>query len=232
MLLRKLSVVFCAVLLLFAASKGHEVYRAFSATPALAESKPESTKPETEADAGKSEPTTDETVEKDGKQASTDKNDDKNIDAPKDITEFTPSELNLLQSLRERRELIDQRDAALTEREKVLSGLEAQVEAKINELNTIKDQIEQLRADIDQRSKKFRKSEDEQILSLVRVYEKMKPKDAAAIFNNLELTILLDVVKNMKETKLAPIMAAMDNGKAKTLSAELAQRETLPSLPN
>ncbi|MCA3270090.1 MAG: hypothetical protein INF44_07070, partial [Thalassospira sp.] len=95
-----------------------------------------------------------------------------------------------------------------------------------------KDQIEQLRSDIDQRSKKFKKSEDEQILSLVRVYEKMKPKDAAAIFNNLELTILLDVVKNMKETKLAPIMAAMDTGKAKTLSAELAQRETLPSLPN
>ncbi|MCE2964245.1 MAG: hypothetical protein LW855_00410 [Alphaproteobacteria bacterium] len=229
MLLRKLSVVFCAVLLLFAASKGYEVYRAFSVTPAQAE-----TKPDTSKDAAKTEPVATDSAKKDGEHAAGEKHDekDKNKDAPKDVTEFTPSELNLLQSLRERREHIDQRETALAEREKVLSGLEAQVETKINELNTIKDQIEQLRSDIDQRSKKFKKSEDEQILSLVRVYEKMKPKDAAAIFNNLELTILLDVVKNMKETKLAPIMAAMDTGKAKTLSAELAQRETLPSLPN
>lgn len=232
MLLRNLSVCFCAVLILFAASKGYDVYRAFSVTPAQAENKPEAAKVDAKAEGAKTDSAAAETEKKESTKATSEKKDDKDKDAPKDITEFTPSELNLLQSLRERREQIDQRETALIEREKVLSGLEAQVETKINELNTIKDQIEQLRADIDQRSKKFKKSEDEQILSLVRVYEKMKPKEAAAIFNNLELTILLDVVKNMKEAKLAPIMATMDTAKAKTLSAELAQREVLPSLPN
>jgi flagellar motility protein MotE (MotC chaperone) len=149
----------------------------------------------------------------------------------KPLTDFTSSEIQLLQSLRERREQLAVREAALEEREKLLNAMEGQIEAKIQELNSIKGHIEAIKKDIDEQSKRFESNQDEQTKMLVRVYEKMKPKDAAAIFNNLELTILLDVVKGMREAKLAPVLALMNPEKTKLLSSELARRETLPKLP-
>lgn len=133
--------------------------------------------------------------------------------------------------MRERREQLAVREAALEEREKLLNAMEGQIEAKIQELNSIKGHIEAIKKDIDEQSKRFESNQDEQTKMLVRVYEKMKPKDAAAIFNNLELTILLDVVKGMREAKLAPVLALMNPEKTKLLSSELARRETLPKLP-
>ena len=59
----------------------------------------------------------------------------------------------------------------------------------------------------------------------------MKPKDAANIFNELDLQVLLDVMQNMKERKLAPIVAAMDTKRARTLTRELAERGKIPEIP-
>jgi flagellar motility protein MotE (MotC chaperone) len=67
-----------------------------------------------------------------------------------------------------------------------------------------------------------------QLKSLVKVYENMKPKDAARIFEELEMTVLLDVVERMKESKIAPILASMDPAKAKAVTVELATRRKLP----
>jgi len=64
--------------------------------------------------------------------------------------------------------------------------------------------------------------------SLVKIYEKMKPKDAARIFNNLEMDILIDVASNIKESKMAPILASMSSDRANKLTVELATRRQLP----
>ena len=63
---------------------------------------------------------------------------------------------------------------------------------------------------------------------LVKIYESMKPKDAARIFAELELSILLDVISRMREQKSASILAAMDPIQAKTVTSELALRNQLP----
>ena len=61
---------------------------------------------------------------------------------------------------------------------------------------------------------------------LVKVYETMKPKDAATIFNELSMPVLLQVLDRMKDTKTASIMAAMNPEKARDVTAELAQMRT------
>ena len=76
--------------------------------------------------------------------------------------------------------------------------------------------------------RQFDKEEEAQIKSLVKVYENMKPKDAARIFNRLEMDILLDVVERMKEKKMAPVLAQMSPEKAEALTVELATRRQLP----
>ena len=70
--------------------------------------------------------------------------------------------------------------------------------------------------------------EEQQLNSLVTIYENMKPKDAARIFGELDMVVLLDVIERMKERKVAPILAAMNPKRAKAITIELAQRRDFP----
>jgi flagellar motility protein MotE (MotC chaperone) len=54
----------------------------------------------------------------------------------------------------------------------------------------------------------------------------MKPKDAAAIFNDLQMPVLLQVLDRMKDAKAAAVMAAMNPDRARDVTAELAQMRT------
>ena len=76
-------------------------------------------------------------------------------------------------------------------------------------------------------------SEEEKarIVSLVKIYEGMKPKDAARIFDTLDLDILVSVVSQMSERKLSPVLAAMNPERARTVTIMLAEQKRLPSLP-
>jgi flagellar motility protein MotE (MotC chaperone) len=68
-----------------------------------------------------------------------------------------------------------------------------------------------------------------EIEQLVKIYGAMKPKDAARIFDNLEMPILVSVIQNMKEAKVAPIMALMTAAKATALTEELTVRKQMPA---
>ena len=78
--------------------------------------------------------------------------------------------------------------------------------------------------------KKFDDREDEKIASLVKIYETMKPKDAARIFNELDLEILIEVLRRMREAKAALIIAKMNSEQAKIVTMELAVRNSLPDV--
>lgn len=56
------------------------------------------------------------------------------------------------------------------------------------------------------------------------MYENMKPKDAARIFDTLDMDILLSVVEQMRGRKMSPILAAMNPEVAQRLTVELAAR--------
>ena len=56
----------------------------------------------------------------------------------------------------------------------------------------------------------------------------MKAKNAAAIFDPMALDLLLPIVRGMRETKVAAIVAEMDPAKARALTAELAREASLP----
>jgi len=134
---------------------------------------------------------------------------------------FTESEVRLLQDLAARREQLEARNRELDIRESLLEAAERRIEDKIAELREIEAKIDSLITQHDAQ-------EERKLRSLVRVYETMKPKDAAVIFNELELEILLDVVELMNERRLAPILAEMDPLRATTVTMELRTRKELP----
>jgi flagellar motility protein MotE (MotC chaperone) len=143
-------------------------------------------------------------------------------EAPKNtvINNLTRSEIELLKELSKRREKLEGERKDLTTREQVIKATENKIDQKVVEMKSLKTQLEEL-------MKQYDKKEQGKILSLVKIYETMKPKDAAKIFNELEMPVLLKVVSNMKEVKVAPIIAAMDPAKARDLSIELAKQKTI-----
>ncbi len=136
-------------------------------------------------------------------------------------TKFTPAEIEVLQRLSGRREALQQRSRQMAMREKILQATEKRIDNKIGELKKLEGRIKGLLLEHD-------KEAEEQIKSLVKVYENMKPKEAARIFEELEMDILLDVTERMKEVKMAKVLAAMDPRKAKTLTVRLATHRRLP----
>ena len=138
-----------------------------------------------------------------------------------DPTLLTQAEIDLLQQLAERRRVLETREQELEIRTGLLTAAEARIDKKVEELKVLRETISGL-------IKTFDSQQDAKLLSLVKIYESMKPKDAATIFEDLELDILLEVAERMKERKLAPIMAKMDPVKAREMTVELARLRELP----
>lgn len=138
-----------------------------------------------------------------------------------DPTLLTQAEIELLQQLAERRRVLETREQEMEIRTGLLNAAEGRINKKIEELKVLRETISGL-------IKTFDSQQDAKLLSLVKIYESMKPKDAAIIFEDLELDILLDVAERMKERKLAPIMAKMAPEKAREMTVELARLRTLP----
>lgn len=147
---------------------------------------------------------------------------DKAFDPAQDPATFTQSEIDLLQKLAERREQIEAREKELAMREGLLQAAETRIDRKVAELKTLQETITGLLAQYDQK-------EAEKVAQLVKIYATMKPKDAARIFNDLDMPILIQVMVNMKESKSAPILASMDPVKARALTEEMSRMRRLPN---
>jgi flagellar motility protein MotE (MotC chaperone) len=130
---------------------------------------------------------------------------------------YSDSEIELLQDLAKRRDELDKRSAAIDQREALLTATEQRMDQKLAELKAVQAQIE---TGLQQQ----KAAQDAQYKSLVKTYETMKPKDAARIFDSLEMEVLIEVTQRMKEAKLAPVLAAMDATKAQAVTVELAAR--------
>ena len=132
------------------------------------------------------------------------------------VAEATKQETELLGSLTEKHKALDDRATQLDQREALLNAAEDRVNKKIEELSGMRSDLEKL---LDLQKTK----DDAQMASLVKIYENMKAKDAADIFNKLELPVLVDVSSRMKESKVAPILAGMDPDRARLLTVRLAE---------
>jgi flagellar motility protein MotE (MotC chaperone) len=67
-------------------------------------------------------------------------------------------------------------------------------------------------------------SESARFKSLVTMYETMKPKEAAKIFDRLEIRVLIEVASQIKPQQMAAILAQMSPETAERLTVELASR--------
>ena len=134
-----------------------------------------------------------------------------------DVTNLSGSEIQVLQQLAGRRAEIEKRSSELDRREAVLKAAEERIDAKIQELKKLQASIQQAIGTYDDQ-------ETKRIENLVKVYETMKPQEAARIFEQLDMPTLMGIVEKMNTRKLAPVLAQMNPVRAKMMTDEFAKR--------
>lgn len=130
---------------------------------------------------------------------------------------YTQTELDLLQNLSKRRDELDKREKELEIKSRVLDATEKRITDKMTEMKTMQGELSKVLV-------QYNEKQDGQIKSLVKIYENMKPDEAAAIMNELEMPILLDVIGKMSERKVAPVLANMNPKRARDVTQELAEK--------
>jgi flagellar motility protein MotE (MotC chaperone) len=124
--------------------------------------------------------------------------------------------------LSERRTELQTYEQELAMRAALVEAAEKRIEERQQTLQTIETQISSL---VEER----KSMEEGQFGSLVAMYGTMKPKDAASIFDELDMEVLLRVAKMMTPRKMAPIMAAMSTSRAQELTVRMATDTSEPS---
>lgn len=137
--------------------------------------------------------------------------------------EFSEVRMELFKDLSARRKDLEARERELAVREALLKAAEQEIDQKYKELISLRSEIQDLLVEQS-------KEEKARVASLVKIYEGMKPKDAARIFNTLDLDVLLQVVSKMSERKSAPVIASMQADRARTLTMMLMEQKSLPNL--
>ncbi len=139
--------------------------------------------------------------------------------SPSSVPVVAPGELQLLQDLRKRRQQLDERERDLDQRADLLRSAQMKLEARLDQLSSLQKQLEQL-------EQQRRARDGENWTGLVKTYEDMKPKDAAAIFDALDMHVLLEVLDRMEDRKAAAILADMLPERARIATQMLAQKRT------
>jgi len=140
------------------------------------------------------------------------------------VISFSKTEIEVLQSLSKRRQSLEARERRLVQKEALLNAAEQEIDLKIKELATLRGELETLLG-------KQEKEQEVRLQRMVKIYENMKPKDAANIFNSLDMSVLLSVISRMSERKSAPIFASMNPSRAQEVTLKLVEQSELPKLP-
>jgi flagellar motility protein MotE (MotC chaperone) len=129
----------------------------------------------------------------------------------------SPSERAILERLQARRQEIEARAREIDIRESLLKAAEKRIEARIEEMKAAESRISNS-------SEQKAEAEVARFKSIVTMYEGMKPKDAARVFDRLEMSVLLDIASQIAPRKMSDILGLMQSDAAERLTVELARR--------
>jgi flagellar motility protein MotE (MotC chaperone) len=129
----------------------------------------------------------------------------------------SPSERAILERLGERRQELDARARELEIRENLLKSAEKRLDGRVDEIKGMESQLGGA-------AQQKKQADAARLKGLVTMYENMKAKDAAKIFDRLEMRVLIDVVSLINPRRMSDIMAQMQPEMAERLTVELANR--------
>jgi flagellar motility protein MotE (MotC chaperone) len=129
----------------------------------------------------------------------------------------SPSEKAILERLQSRRQELEARAREIDIRESLLRAAEQRIQSKTDEMKAIEQRIT---AASGQKSE----AENARFKSIITMYEGMKPKDAARVFDRLDMAVLIEIASQIAPRKMSDILGLMLPESAERLTVELAHR--------
>jgi flagellar motility protein MotE (MotC chaperone) len=129
----------------------------------------------------------------------------------------SPGERAVLERLQDRRQELDARSREIDIRENLLKATEKRLEARAQDLKDIEGRIGSA-------SQKKGEAEAARFKGIVTMYENMKAKDAAKIFDRLEMKVLIEVATQMNPRRMSDVLGQMQAEAAERLTVEMASR--------
>src|SRR4051794_18911317 len=130
---------------------------------------------------------------------------------------ISPSERAILERLQARRQELEARAREIDIRENLLKSAEKRIEGRVEELKAVESRISTV-------TEQKKEAEDVRLKGLVTMYEGMKPKDAAKVFDRLEMGVLFEIASKISPRKMSDILGLMSAEAAERLTVEIARR--------
>jgi flagellar motility protein MotE (MotC chaperone) len=127
------------------------------------------------------------------------------------------SERAILERLQSRRQELEARAREVDIRESLLKEAEKRIQTKVEEMKAFEAKAA---ADKDQKAD----AQNARFKGIVTMYENMKPKDAAKVFDRLEMPVLIEIASLVAPRKMSDILGLMQPDAAERLTVELARR--------
>jgi flagellar motility protein MotE (MotC chaperone) len=136
---------------------------------------------------------------------------------PDQTPQISASERAILERLQARRQELDTRAREIEIRESLLKAAEKRIESKVEEAKASE-------AKITAASGQKAEADAARFKGIVTMYENMKPKDAAKVFDRLEMAVLYEIASQIAPRKMSDILGQMQPEAAERLTVELARR--------
>jgi flagellar motility protein MotE (MotC chaperone) len=135
---------------------------------------------------------------------------------------LSQAEVQVLQALGARRQALDARGEQIETQDALMLAAEQRMTERLAELRQLETHVNDLLGQLDE-------AQEQRLASLVDVYQRMRAKDAATVFDGLEDDVLVQVASRMRQANLAEVMGRMDPTRARVLTQMLADRARPPT---
>jgi flagellar motility protein MotE (MotC chaperone) len=136
-----------------------------------------------------------------------------------------PAERAILERLQARRQELEARAREIDIRESLLKAAEKRIESKVEEMKAVESRLSGSNG-------QNKEAESARLKNIVTMYEGMKPKDAAKVFDRLEMSVLLDISTQIAPRKMSDILGLMMPEAAERLTVEMARRAGADKAPS
>ena len=136
---------------------------------------------------------------------------------PEQGQQVSPSERAILERLQSRRQELEARAREIDIRESLLKSAEKRIESRVEELKAVESRIGTA-------TEQKNEADAARFKGIITMYEGMKPKDAAKVFDRLEMSVLFEIASQIAPRKMSDILGLMSPEAAERLTIEMAHR--------
>jgi flagellar motility protein MotE (MotC chaperone) len=139
-----------------------------------------------------------------------------------ELSGLSQAEVQVLQALGARRETLDQRATQMETQTELMSAAERRLDERLAQLRQLESTVNTLLGQLDE-------AQERRLANLVDVYQRMRAKDAATVFDGLEDGVMVQVASRMRQQNLAEVMGNMEPTRARRLTQMLAELSRPPA---